>query len=177
MSYQVYFQKASLKSYTSLQVIVAASLFGLQLLEGSLATLDVFLHATPFISFTIFYVLMIFYPVALPLFSIFAITLLSDIFFTSLQNSQTFAILVSLLIVKRLMTFPEQKDFLEIWQGFAVAMMIMVVIEILSYMIWEWSLLNLQGLVFQVGLSLLLYPFIHVVVTRMAQIFVDSAER
>lgn len=177
MSYQVYFQKASLKSYISLQVIVAATLFGVQLLEGSLATLDVFLHATPFISFTVFYVLMIFYPVALPLFSIFVITLLNDIFFTSLQNSQTFAILVSLLIVKRLMTFPEQKDFLEIWQGFAVATGIMMVIEILSYMLWEWSLLNLQGLLFQFGLSLLLYPFIHVVVTRMAQIFIDSAER
>ena len=177
MSYQVYFQKASLKSYVSLQVIVAASLFGIQLLEGALATLDVFLHATPFISFAIFYVLMLFYPMALPLFSIFAITLLNDIFFTSLQSSQTFAILVSLLIVKRLMTFPEQKDFLEIWQGFAVAMGIMVVIELLSYMIWEWSLLNLQGLVFQVGLTLLLYPFIHVVVTRVAQIFVESAER
>ena len=177
MNYQVYFQKASLKSYISLQVIVAASLFAVQLLEGSLATLDVFLHATPFISFTVFYVLMIFYPMALPLFSIFAITLLNDIFFTSLQNSQTFAILVSLLIVKRLMVFPEQKDFLEIWQGFAVAMAIMLVIQLASYMVWELSLFNLQGLVFQAGLSLLLYPFIHVVVTRMAQIFVESAER
>ena len=177
MSYQIYFQKARLKSYLSLQIIVAVSLFGILLLEGAIATLDVFLHATPFISFAIFYVLMLFYPIALPIFSIFCITLLNDIFITSLQNSQTFAILVSLLIVKRAIAFPEQREFLEIWQGFGVAVVIMVFIEALSFMIWEFSLLNIQGLLFQMGITLLLYPFIHVLITRLAHIFIESAER
>ena len=137
MNYQAYFQKASLKSYLSLQIIVGASLFGMLLFEGALASLDMFLHAVPFVTFTIFYVLTLFYPIALPLLSVFLITLLGDIFFTSLHHSQTFAIMVSLLIVKRLMTFPDQKDFFEIWQGYAVALIIMVVIEALSFMIWE----------------------------------------
>ena len=177
MSYQVYFQKASLKSYTSLQVVVAFTLFGMLLLEGAVATLDMFLHATPFVSFAIFYILTLFYPVALPLFSIFVITVLNDIFFTSLQNSQSFAILVSLLMVRRLITFPEQKEFLEIWQGFAVALLLFLIIQALFFFSWEWTFLNLQGLLFQTGVTLLLYPFIHVVITRMAQIFVESAER
>lgn len=177
MNYQVYFQKASLKSYRSLQVIVGFSLFGMLLLEGAIATLDVFAYATPFLTFAIFYVLTLFYPVALPLFSVFAVTLLNDIFFTSLQNSQTFAILLSLIIVKRVINFPEQRDFLEIWQGFAVAMLIMVIVQAVTFLLWEWSWLNLQGLLFQLGITLLLYPFIHVVITRIALIFVESAER
>ena len=177
MNYQIYFQKASLKSYTSLQIVVAVCLFGVLLIEGALAILDVFLYATPFISFAIFYILTLFYPIALPLFSVFFITVLSDIFFTSLQHSQTFAILVSLLIIRRLMSFPEQKDFLEIWQGFAVGLVIMVVMNIIFFMLWEWRLLNLQGLLFQVGVTVLLYPFIHVIITRVGQIFVESAER
>ena len=177
MNYQIYFQKASLKSYLSLQIIVGVSLFAVFLFEGALATLDIFLHAVPFITFTIFYVLTLFYPIALPLLSVFLITLLGDIFFTSLHHSQTFAILVSLLIIKRLITFPEQKEFFEIWQGYAVALVIMVVIEALSFMVWELQFMTMQGVVFQIGMSLLLYPFIHVVVTRLAQIFVESAER
>lgn len=177
MSYQVYFQKASLKSYISLQVIVMISLFAILLLEGALATLDIFLHAVPFVTFAIFYVLTLFYPIALPLVSVFAITVLNDIFFTSLQHSQTFAILVSLLIIKRLITFPEQKEFLEIWQGFAVSLLFVVAIQAVTFLVLEWSFVNLQGLLFQVGITLLLYPFIHVVVMRMAQIFVESSER
>ena len=177
MSYEVYFQKARLKSYLSLQVIVAVSLFGMLLFEDAIATLDLFLHATPFVTFAIFYVLVLFYPVALPLLSVFIITVLHDIFATSLYNSQTFAILVSLLIIKRLINFPEQKEFLEIWQGFVVAIMIMVSIEVVTFMIWHWSLMNLQGLLFQIGITILLYPFIHVVIMRLAQIFVESAER
>ena len=112
MNYQIYFQKASLKSYTLCKIVVAVCLFGVLLIEGALASLDVFLYATPFISFAIFYILTLFYPIALPLFSVFFITVLSDVFFTSLQHSQTFAILVSLFI-RRLMSFPEQKDFLK----------------------------------------------------------------
>ena len=177
MSYEIYFQKARLKSYLSLQVIVAVSLFGMLLFEDAIATLDLFLHATPFVTFAIFYVLTLFYPVALPFVSVFIITVLHDIFATSLYNSQTFAILVSLFIVKRLTNFPEQKEFLEIWQGFVVATMIMIVIGVVTFMIWHWSLINLQGLFFQVGITILLYPFIHVVVMRLAQIFVESAER
>ena len=157
MSYEIYFQKARLKSYLSLQVIVAVSLFGMLLFEDAIATLDLFLHATPFVTFAIFYVLTLFYPVALPFVSVFIITVLHDIFATSLYNSQTFAILVSLFIVKRLTNFPEQKEFLEIWQGFVVATMIMIVIEVVTFMIWHWSLINLQGLFFQVGITILLY--------------------
>lgn len=177
MSYQIYFQKASLKSYISLQVIVAFSLFGILLLEGAFATLDLFLYATPAVSFAIFYVLTLFYPIALPQVSIFIITILADIFFSSLHDSHTFAILVSLFVVKRLISFPEQRDFLEIWQGFAIAMCLMLLIQTVLFVMWEWSWFNLQGLVFQLGVTILLYPFIHVIITRMAQIFVESAER
>ena len=177
MNYQIYFQKASLKSYLSLQVIVAVSLFGLMLFEGALAILDVFLYATPLISFAIFYVLSLFYPVALPLLSIFILTILQDIFFTSLQNSQTFAILISLIIMKRVIAFPEQREFLEIWQGFGIAMAILFAIQSLFYIIWEFAFVNLQGVFFQFGMTLLIYPFIHVVIMRVAQVLVEAAER
>ena len=177
MNYQIYFQKASLKSYVSLQVIVAASLFALMLFEGALAVLDVFLYGTPLISFAIFYSLSLFYPVALPLVSVFIITILQDIFFTSLHNSQTFAILISLIIMKRIITFPEQKEFLEIWQGFGIAIAILFILQSVFYSLWEFALVNLQGVFFQIGITWLIYPFIHVVIMRVAQAFVEAAER
>ena len=34
-------------------------------------------------------------------------------------------------------------------------------------MVWELSLVNLQGLLFQIGISMLLYPFIHAVTMRL----------
>ena len=39
------------------------------------------------------------------------------------------------------------------------------------------AVIDLQGLLFQVGVTVLLYPFIHVIITRVGQIFVESAER
>ena len=177
MNYQVYFQKASLKSYVSLQVVVGVCLFCLMLFEGALASLNLFLYAVPLLSFTVMYVLILFYPVALPLVSIFIITILQDIFFTSLQNSQTFAILISLIIMKRVIVFPEQREFLEHWQGFGIAMAILFGIQSAFYMLWELSFVNWQGVLFQFGVSLLIYPFVYVVIHRSAQAFVDASER
>ncbi|MGC6518118.1 MAG: hypothetical protein ACON49_08875 [Candidatus Puniceispirillaceae bacterium] len=177
MNYQIYFQKASLKSYISLQVVVAFGLFILALLESALATFDLFLFGVPFVTFAIFYILTIFYPLALPLVSIFLITILMDIFLTSLQQSQTFAILISLLLVKRLLVFPEQKEFIEIWQGFGVAMAVMIALQAVFFMLWELRFVNIQGLFFQFGITMLFYPFIHVVVMRVAQAFAASASR
>ena len=57
--------------------------------------------------------LFIFYPLALPVFSIFIVTVLLDLYLNNLAASQTFAVIISLLIVKRLLTFPEQRDFVE----------------------------------------------------------------
>ena len=119
----------------------------------------------------------LFYPVALPLFSVFLITILHDIFVTSLGNSQTFAILLSLIIIKRLMTFAEQRDFLEIWQGFGIAIAILSVVQSLFFMVTELSWVNGQGLIFQFGISLLFYPFIHAMTLRLAQAFVATANR
>ena len=177
MSYQIYFQKASLKSFLSLQLLVGISLFGLMLFESSLAIFDVFLYGTPYFTFTVFFILTIFYPVALPLLSVFLITILHDIFATSLGNSQTFAILLSLIIIKRLMTFPEQRDFLEIWQGFGIAIAIMTVVQSVFFMMTELSWVNGQGLIFQFGISLLFYPFMHAMTLRIAQAFVQTANR
>lgn len=177
MSYEVYFQKASLKSYLSLQLLVGISLFALMLFETSLAIFDVFLHGTPYFTFTVFFILTIFYPVALPLLSVFFITIFHDIFATSLLNSQTFAILLSLIVIKRLMTFPEQRDFLEIWQGFGIAIAIMTLVQALFFMATELAWVNIQGLIFQFGISLLLYPFLHAMTLRVAQAFVQTAER
>ena len=177
MSYQIYFQKASLKSFFSLQLLVAIGLFGLLLFESALAGFGVFLFATPFLSFTIFFILTIFYPVALPLNTIFIITILHDIFVSSLYHSQTFAILLALTIIKRVISFPEQRDFIEIWQGFGVAMVIMLAVQALGFMVLELSLVNWQALLFQFGISLLFYPFIHAMTMRLSQAFVESAER
>lgn len=177
MSYEVYFQKASLKSFLSLQLLVGISLFALMLFETSLAIFDVFLHGTPYFTFTVFFILTIFYPVALPLLSVFLITIFHDIFATSLFNSQTFAILLSLIVIKRLMTFPEQRDFLEIWQGFGIAIAIMTLVQALFFMATELAWVNIQGLIFQFGISLLLYPFLHAMTLRVAQAFVQTAER
>lgn len=177
MSYQIYFQKASLKSYLSLQVLVGVALFLLSLLEGALATFDSLLFSVPYITFTIFFILTIFYPMALPLSTIFVVTVIHDIFFASLQHSQTFAILLSLIIIKRLVTFPEQRDFLEIWQAFGLAMGLMIFLQSALFMMTEFAFLNLQGLFFQFGVSLLLYPFMHAVVMRLTQAFVEAAQQ
>lgn len=177
MNQSIYFQKASLKSYLSLQFLVTVTLFIFGLFEGALSTLDLFLFSTPWISFAIYFVLFIFYPLALPVFSIFIVTVLLDLYLNNLAASQTFAVIISLLIVKRLLTFPEQRDFVEIWQGFILAMGIMVLIQILSFMVIEWRMVNFQSIFFQFGITLLIYPFIHVVVTRLAQIFTQAATR
>lgn len=177
MNYGVYFKKASLKSYFSLQFIVAAGLFAIGLFEGALSVIDLFLYGAPFLTFAIFYVLRLYYPMALPYFSILLVTFLLDVFFTSLHSSHSFAILISLLITTRLLPFPDQKEFLEIWQGFAVAMVLVILLQSVIFMITTWSLPHLQGLLFQFGMTLLLYPFIHVVVVRLAQILVEMSER
>ena len=177
MNQSVYFQKASLKSYLSLQFLVTVTLCIIGLFEGALSTLDLFLFSTPWISFAIYFVLFIFYPVALPVLSIFIVTFLTDLYLNNLAASQTFAVIVSLLIVKRLLTFPEQRDFVEIWQGFILAMGIMVLIQMISFMVIEWHLVNIQSIFFQFGITFLIYPFIHVIVTRLAQIFTQAATR
>ena len=177
MNQSVYFQKASLKSYLSLQFLVTVTLIIIGLFEGALSTLDLFLFSTPWISYSIFFVLFIFYPVALPVLSIFIVTTLTDLYLNDLAASQTFAVIVSLLIVKKLISFPEQRDFIEIWQSFIIAMGIMVLIQILSFMIIEWHLVNIQAIFFQFGITVLIYPFIHVIVTRLAHIFTQAATR
>lgn len=175
MNYQVYFQKASLKSFLSVQILVAFALLITILFESALANFDLFLFGTPFLTFTIFFILSLYYPAALPLTSIFIITILHDVFISSLYHSQTFAIILSLIITKRLISFPEQRDFMEIWQGFGIAMAIMLGVQALLFMVWELSLVNFQGLFFQFGISMLFYPFIHAVTMRLSQIFVDMA--
>ena len=101
MNQSIYFQKASLKSYISLQFLVTVTLFIFGLFEGALSTLDLFLFSTPWISFAIYFVLFIFYPVALPILSIFMVTFLLNLDLNNLAASQTFAVIVSLLIATR----------------------------------------------------------------------------
>ncbi|MGC6537657.1 MAG: hypothetical protein ACON44_09890 [Candidatus Puniceispirillaceae bacterium] len=174
---KAYFEKARLKSYISLQFMVAVVLFFVALFEGALSHLDLFLFAVPWLSFAIYFVLVVFYPVALPFLSIFIVTILADIFFNSLYHSQTFAILVSLAITRSLLPFAEQRDFLEIWQGFGLAMLIMAGLQSLFFMVGSWQLINLQSVIFQFGVTMLIYPFIHVIVTRLAQISIQASQR
>jgi len=177
MSYSAYFQKAKLTSYFSMQFMVAVSLFFLGLFEGALSLLEIFYISTPLLSFAVYFTLFLFYPVALPVLSLVIVTVLLDVFFSSLDHSQTFAILVSLLIVRGAVSFPEQRDFMEIWQSFIVALVILLGLQSVGYMIWHMSFINFQSVMFQFGVTVLLYPFLHAIVRQAADLLTHISQR
>ncbi len=154
-----YFEKADFHSDLPLQFLATAFGLMLVLIELGLAEWPIFHGAAPNLSLIFIYYVMIYHDKLLPIFSIFLIGIVSDLFLSDLLGGRATALMLLAYFMQLRILRLQQSDFGELWVDFAISFTLVSLFQLVLFVLLNMAIPSLSPILFQVGVTLILLPF------------------
>jgi len=166
-----FFQKAEIDSDWPFLFLVV--LFGvvLALFEGSLALWPSFFGATPLLSLIFLYWIALHHEKYVTLFSGFLIGLASDLLFSDLIGGRATAYIAVVFMMDLRRPKLLQGEFRDLWVEFSAVIVGVMLFQLLVFSALNFAVPALMPVVFQIGVTMILFPIGYVILTAMNMAF------
>ena len=163
---------AELNSSLPNQILILISGFILVLVESALAQWNFFYASTPLLTIGFIYYLSIFHKETLPLFSVFLLGLFSEIIFSDILGSKSTIFSIVALFTSYRSQMLIHADFVEIWSNFSLMCIIVSLFQILIYFVFYFDLPSINLILYQSGMTILLFPLIFVLLLSLSSFLI-----
>ena len=166
-----FFQKAEIDSDWPFQFLIV--LFGviLALFEGSLALWPSFFGATPLLSLIFLYWVALHHEKYVALFTGFLIGLASDLLFSDLIGGRATAYIAVVFMMDLRRPKLLQGEFRDVWVEFSAVTVGVMLFQLLAFSALNLAIPALTPVVFQIGVTMILFPIGYVILTAMNMAF------
>lgn len=160
---QSYFEKADFQSNLPKQLLVMFVAITLVLLEVGLAQWPFFYGASPLLSLTFIYFMMIYHDELMPIMTVLVTGLIADLLMSDILGGRATAIMLLSYAMRVGVLRLQQSDFMDLWMEFSVSCAAIILFQFIVFGLVHFSLPSIGPLLFQLGFTLILFPIAFVI--------------
>ena len=153
-----YFEKADFQSDLPLQLLTAVLGLTLVLLELAVAQWPIFYGSAPNLPLILIYYMIIYHGKYMPIFTIFLMGIIGDFLLSDLLGGRATSFMLLAYVMQLRLVRLQQSDFGQLWVDFAISCAAVSLFQLLLFSVVNFAIPSLSPILFQVGITLILFP-------------------
>ena len=153
-----YFEKAEFQSALPPQLLMAALGLTLVLLELAVAQWPIFYGSAPNLPLIFIYYMIIYHSKYMPIFTIFLMGIIGDFLLSDLLGGRATSFMLLAYVMQLRLLRLQQRDFGQLWVDFAISCAAVSLFQLLLFSVVNFAIPSLSPILFQVGVTLILFP-------------------